>query len=81
MDGDNRLDMNEFKQWYKPSIYTIVDNEDSYLYECCDADHDGSLSKNEIISSCEKFFQSQITDYGDELESESKEKYRIRDEF
>ena len=81
LNGDNRLDMAEFKQWYKPSIYSIVNNEEEYLYECCDADRDGYFSKNEINNGCEKFFQSQITDYGEELEPNTNMNARLRDEF
>ena len=67
LNGDNLINRHEFALWRMPSIEQHVFDEKQFLFNCCDTDKDGFLSKSEIVYNCKMFLKSQLTDYGKSL--------------
>jgi len=67
INGDGRLDGQEFKRWVAPSNEEIADEEVAHLFSASDDDHDGFLSFAEILEHHDVFVGSEATDYGDHL--------------
>ena len=67
-NGDNQLNIIEFKTWFKPSLTHIVSNEAIHAIKLCDSDRNRLLNKTEILKCCSILMKSQLTDFGLELE-------------
>ncbi len=78
LNSDNNLDLNEFKTWQnKSGKEHLYVEEKEFLFIPCDSDKDFLLNKTEVITCCDKFMKSHLTDFGDELGSP----YHVKDEL
>lgn len=64
---DGILDKKEIKDWVLPDNNEAAVEEAEHLIERSDADKDGKLSIDEIVSNHEDFVGSQATNYGEFL--------------
>lgn len=61
LNGDSRLDLEEFKNWYQvPSKEKIIEEETVYILRSCDANKNGYLERGEVEESCDKLARSQL---------------------
>lgn len=67
-NGDNQLNFEEFKTWFKPSLAHLVDEEAIHVFKLCDSDRNRLLNKTEVLKCCSILMKSQLTDFGIELE-------------
>lgn len=78
MNEDNKLSFDEFNTWQnkfgKEHLYT---EEQDFVFIPCDSDKDSLLNRTEVITCCDKFMKSHLTDFGDELGSDS----HVKDEL
>lgn len=56
------------KDWIAPAGFDHAEAEARHLVGIADANHDGKLSKEEIIEHYDTFVGSQATDYGEQLQ-------------
>lgn len=76
--------MSEFKIWYRqiaPSLEQIVNQEKESLFNCCDDNKNGVLTRLEIRNNCKFFLKSIITNYGDDVNIDSKSDLNSKDEL
>ncbi|XP_046450335.1 calumenin-B-like [Daphnia pulex] len=64
---DGHMDTDEVKQWIIPPDFDHSEAEAKHLLQESDADGDGQLTKDEIISKYDLFVGSQATDFGEAL--------------
>jgi hypothetical protein len=60
-------DLPQVKQWIIPPDFDHSEAEAKHLLQESDADGDGQLTKDEIISKYDLFVGSQATDFGEAL--------------
>lgn len=72
-NGDNQLDVGEFKSWFLPSFDQILKEEEDYIMRSCDIKSNQHLDKSEVSECCMSLLNSQITNYGIDLTSASVE--------
>lgn len=63
-NGDGYLDGEEVREWLAPAH---VHSEGEQLIEEADANHDGKLSKQEVLDNYDLFVSSEATEYGEAL--------------
>ncbi|XP_050520024.1 calumenin-A [Daktulosphaira vitifoliae] len=66
-DGDGFLDIGEVKDWILPENFDHAEAESRHLIYESDADADGKLTNNEIITKYDLFVGSQATDFGEAI--------------
>jgi len=66
-NGDNLLSKEEILAWIIPSNEDIATEEVNHLFAGADADHDDTLTFEEILNNHDLFVGSEATDYGDHL--------------
>ncbi|KAL3321147.1 calcineurin inhibitor [Cichlidogyrus casuarinus] len=72
LNHDGFLDKNEANLWLHPSISESVKSQAKHLLEICDANKDGFLSEDEILSHIDSWRNHQATNYGSLLETPPK---------
>lgn len=82
LNGDNQLDKNEFKKWFiLTSKEKLIDDEKSYLFDCCDENMDSFLDKLEIERNCGKLVKSHLIVNDVTLDDTSRNYLSAHDEF
>ncbi|XP_039648271.1 calumenin-A [Perca fluviatilis] len=66
-NNDGKMDKEETLDWILPSDYDHAEAEAKHLMHEADANHDGKLTKTEILNKYETFVGSQVTDFGEAL--------------
>ncbi|KAJ4922744.1 hypothetical protein JOQ06_004147 [Pogonophryne albipinna] len=66
-NGDGKMDQEETLDWILPSDYDHAEAEAKHLLHESDANQDGKLTRDEILSKFEVFVGSQVTDFGEAL--------------
>jgi Ca2+-binding EF-hand superfamily protein len=67
LDQDNQIELAEFKKWYMPSIEQLVSEELASLIDQCDTDQNQQLAEAEVVKCCRALLNSQLTNYGIDL--------------
>jgi Ca2+-binding EF-hand superfamily protein len=68
LNGDNRLDFEEFTNWYLPNHSQLVEEEQTFLIKNVDDNNNAMLEKNEITKHCDIFLQNVATNFGSDLD-------------
>ncbi|XP_077552227.1 calumenin-like [Haemaphysalis longicornis] len=66
-DKDGFMNLDEVREWVMPTDYDHSISEARHLIHQADRDHDGKLTKEEIVDKYDTFVGSQATDYGEAL--------------
>nr|UTK45786.1 reticulocalbin-2-like protein [Crepidula fornicata] len=69
-DKDGSLSLEEAMEWINPSSDEHADVEVEHLFTIGDVNHDGKLSKDEILNKADQFVGSAATDYGNLIKHE-----------
>jgi hypothetical protein len=84
LNRDNFMDVEEYKQWYMPSMEQVVSEERVALLKACDEDKNEQLSESEVIKCCRTLLNSQITNFGIDLSPPSliaQQDFKFNDEL
>lgn len=66
-NGDDKLDREEIKAWVIPDNMETAEEECEHLMQETDTNHDGKLSREEILNASEAWVGSSATDYGAQI--------------
>ena len=83
LNGNNQLDLNEFKQWYMPSFDLIIGDEERYILKSCNEDKEDkqTLTKPGVKKCCQTLLSSQLTNFGIDLSQNAERNYKFYDEL
>ena len=66
-DKDGFLNLEEVKEWILPADFDHSEAESKHLINEADVDHDGRLTKQEVLDKYDLFVGSQATDFGEAI--------------
>jgi hypothetical protein len=84
LNGDNKIDVDEYKKWYMPSLEQVVGEERAALLKACDEDKNEQLNEAEVLKCCPTLLNSQITNFGIDLNPPTQiaqQDFRFNDEL